>query len=76
MSLSEGSLTCRTSEAFTKRLGVLGVNEEAERMLTAFVDRGLELKVDEIKYHAQGEHGEIDRLTGVAAASTDSEVCI
>ena len=43
-------------------------------MLTAFVDRGLELRSDEIKYHAQGEHGEIDKLTGAAAASADSEV--
>ena len=73
-SLSEGPLTCRTSEAFKRRLGVVGLDEQAERMLTAFVDRGLELRTDEIKYHAQGERGEIDKLTGVSAASTDAEV--
>lgn len=63
-----------TSEAFKKRLGFIGLNEQAERMLTAFVDRGLELRPDEIKYHSQGKHGVVDKLTGVAAASTDSEV--
>jgi hypothetical protein len=65
---------CRTSEAFKRRLGVLGVNEQAERMLKAFVSRGLELKLDEIKYHAQGKDNEIERLTGISGASSDSEV--
>jgi len=55
-------------------LGVLGVNEQAERMLKAFVSRGLELKLDEIKYHAQGKDNEIERLTGISGASSDSEV--
>lgn len=63
---------CRTSEAFKKRLGVLGVNEQAERMLKAFVSRGL--KLDEIQYHAQGKDNEIEKLTGISGASSDSEV--
>lgn len=64
----------RTSEAFKRRLGVLGVNEQAERMLKGFVSRGLELKLDEIKHHAQGQDSAIEKLTGISGASNDSEV--
>lgn len=42
-------------------------------MLKAFVSRGLELKLDEIKYHAQGRDNRIESLTGISGAGSDSE---
>ena len=65
---------CSASEVFIRRLGVLGVNEQAERMLKAFVSRGLELRLDDIKYHAQGKDNEIESLTGISSANNDNEV--
>ena len=53
---------------------MLGVNEQAERMLKAFVSRGLELRLDDIKYHAQGKDNEIESLTGISSANNDNEV--
>lgn len=64
---------CRTAEAFTRRLGVLGVNLQAERMLHAFVSRGLELRLQDIKYHAQGQHHEVESLTGISSKGSDAE---
>ncbi|KAL3146853.1 hypothetical protein ABBQ38_014827 [Trebouxia sp. C0009 RCD-2024] len=63
-----------TAQAFTRRLGVLGVNVQAERMLHAFVSRGLELRLQEIKYHAQGKDNEIESLTGICSKDSDAEV--
>ena len=64
----------RTAQAFDRRLGVLGVNIQAERILQAFVSRGLELKLHEIKYHAQGKDNEIEKLTGISGKDSDNEV--
>lgn len=64
---------CRTAQAFTRRLGVLGVNLQAERMLHAFVSRGLELRLQEIKYHAQGQHNTVESLTGISSKDSDAE---
>ena len=66
----------RTSEAFTRRLGVLGANEQAERMLRAFVKRGLELRLDDILYHAQGRDNAIESLTGISSAANDAAVSL
>lgn len=66
-------LVCRTAEAFTRRLGVLGVNLQAERMLHAFVSRGLELRLQDIKYHAQGQDHEVESLTGISSKGSDAE---
>ena len=52
----------------------MGVNEQAERMLKAFVSRGLELRLDDIKYHAQGKDNAIESLTGISSARNDDEV--
>ena len=64
----------RTAQAFSCRLGVLGMNIQAERMLQAFVCRGLELKLHEIKYHAQGKANEVEKLTGIVSKDSDAEV--
>lgn len=66
-------LMCRTAEAFTRRLGVLGVDLQAERMLHAFVSRGLELRLQDIKYHAQGQDHEVESLTGISSKGSDAE---
>ena len=65
--------TCRTAQAFKRRLGVLGVNLQAERMLHAFVSSGLELRLQEIKYHAQGKDNEVESLTGICSKDSDDE---
>ena len=64
---------CRVAQAFKRRLGVLGVNLQAERMLHAFVSRGLELRLQEIKYHAQGKDNEVESLTGICSKDSDAE---
>ena len=65
---------CRTSEAFKRRLGVLGANVQAERMLKAFVSRGRELRLEDIKYHARGKEHDIESLTGISGRDTDAQV--
>ena len=65
---------CRTAQAFNRRLGILGANLQAERMLHAFVSRGLELRLQDIKYHAQGQDNEIKSLTGISSKDSDAEV--
>lgn len=42
-------------------------------MLHAFVSRGLELRLQEIKYHAQGKDNEIESLTGICSKDSDAE---
>lgn len=42
-------------------------------MLHAFVSRGLELRLQEIKYHAQGKDNEIESLTGISSKNSDAE---
>lgn len=72
-STPNSAITCRTAQAFTRCLGVLGVNLQAERMLHAFVSRGLELRLQEIKYHAQGKDNEVESLTGICSEDSDAE---
>ena len=43
-------------------------------MLQAFVSRGLQLKLDEIKYYAQGKDNAIEALTGISGRDSDLEV--
>ena len=50
------------------------MNVEAERMLSAFVNRGLELRLDDIVYHADGKDTELDRLQGIKGPASESEV--
>lgn len=42
-------------------------------MLHAFVSRGLELRLQDIKYHAQGEDHEVESLTGISSKGSDAE---
>lgn len=52
---------CRNAEAFKKRVGFLGIDIQAERLLKAFVSRGLELR-DDIKYYAPDVNADVECL--------------
>lgn len=42
-------------------------------MLHAFVSRGLELRLQEMKYHAQGQDNAVESLTGISSKDSDAE---
>ena len=60
---------CRNAEAFKKRVGFLGIDIQAERLLKAFTSRGLELR-DDIMYYSPDSNADIEKLP-VKPASQD-----